>query len=257
MSRFHAALPSSNKMKKHCHQDDDWQTSLQTLCLFTVIGIGSFILFCISDLVSEVVSYIGTGFSNNTLGSEEWLWSTVFAAFISTSAILSLIIVSKVYLRSKFGPPAYSHSFVIDLPQILAIQLCQNYMAEQVTDDSWLLDSDDKRVIGLMRETCRSSTYLELTTMAIEQERTLIVVRAATVPTGRAALLSGFFCDFGKCREAASSVMTIFSSYISHCRLQEINTMFAKKADAVSIGWCPPPMHIKTNRLQEELSCKM
>ncbi|MBP9093476.1 hypothetical protein KBI23_20820 [bacterium] len=257
MSRFYAALPSSNKMKKLCHSNEDLQTSLQTLCLFIAVGIVSFILFCISDVVTEVVSYITTGFFNDTFASDDWLQSTVFAALVSTSAILSLTILGKVYLRSKFGPPAYVHSFVIDLPQIFAIRLCQNYMTELVSDDSWLLDIDGKRIIGLMRETCRSSTYVELTTMAIEQERTLIVVRAATVPTGRAALLSGFFCDFGKCREAAGSVMEIFSSYISHCRLQDINSMFARKADEVSIGWCPPPMYLKTNQFQEELSCKM
>ncbi len=257
MSRFYAALPSSNKMKKLCHSNDDLQTSLQTLCLFIAVGIVTFILFCISDVVTEVVSYITTGFFNDTFASEDWLQSTVFTAFVSTSAILSLTIFGKVYLRSKFGPPTYVHSFVIDLPQIFAIRLCQNYMTELVSDDSWLLDSDAKRIIGLMRETCRSSTYVELTTMAIEQERTLIVVRAATVPAGRAALLSGFFCDFGKCREAACSVMEIFSSYISHCRLQEINSMFVRKADEVSIGWCPPPMYLKTSQLQEELSCKM
>lgn len=256
MSRFHATLPSSNKMKKLCQPNNDWHTSLQTLCLFIAVGIVSFILFCISDLVTEAVSFITTGFFNGTLATQDWVWSTAFSAFISTSAILSLTIFGKVYLLSRFGPPTYVHSFVIDLPQIFAIPLCQNYMTHQVTDDSWLLDTDGKRVIGLMQETCHSSTYLELTTMAIEQERTLIVVRAATVPTGRAALLSGFFCDFGKCREAACSAMAIFSSYISHCRLQDINTVFARKTDAVSIGWCPPPMHIKTNQFQEEFSCK-
>lgn len=257
MSRFHAALPSSNKMKKLCHPNNDWHTSLQTLCLFIAVGIVSFILLCLSDAVTEALSFIGTGFFKGTLGTEDWIWSTVFAAFISTSALLSLTIFGKLYLRSKFGPPAYVHSFVIDLPQIFAIPLCQNYMTQRVADDSWLLDSDGKRVIGLMKETCRSSTYLELTTMAIEQERTLIVVRAATVPTGRAALLSGFFCDFGKCREAACSAMAIFSSYRSHCRLQDINTMFVRKTDEESVGWCPPPLYTKTSRFQEELSCKL
>ncbi len=257
MSRFYAALPSSKKMKNLCHPNNDLHTSLQAFCLFTVVGIVSFILFSISDVVAEAVSFIGTGFFNDTLGTEDWMRSTIFAAFVSTSTLLSLTIFGKVYLRSKFGPPAYSHSFVVDLPQKFAVPLCQNYMTELVADNAWLLDTDGKRIIGLMNETCRSSTYVELTTMAIEQERTVIVVRAATVPTGRAALLSGFFCDFGKCREAACSMMEIFSSYISHCRLQDTNSMFVRKTDEVSIGWCPPPMSIKTNQFQEEISCKM
>lgn len=256
MSRFHAALPSCNKMKKLCHPNNDWHTSLQTFCLFIAVGIVSFILLSITDVVTEALSSIGTGFFNGTLATEDRIWSTVFAAFISTSALLSLTILGKLYLRSKFGPPAYVHSFVIDLPQIFAIPLCQNYMTQRVADHSWIIDSDGKRVIGLVNETSRSSTYLELTTMAIEQERTLIVVRAATVPTGRAALLSGFFCDFGRCRQAASSVMAIFSSYRSHCRLQDINAMFVRKTNEESVGWCPPPLYTKTSRFKEELSCK-
>ncbi len=252
MSKFYAALPSSTKMRNLCHPNNDVRTPVQAFCLFIIVGVVSFILFSISDVLTEAASFIGTGFWNDTLGTEDWNRSTVFAAFVSSSTILTLTILGKVYLRSKFGPPAYGHSFVVDLPQRFAIPLCQNYMTELVEDDAWLLDTDGRRIIGLMSESSHSSTYVEVTTIAIEQERTVIVLRAATVPTGRAALLSGFFCDFGKCREAACRMMEIFSSYISHCRLQDTNSMFVKKTDDVSADWCPPPMSIKTIQFQQQ-----
>ncbi len=252
MSNFFAALPSSKKMTNLCHPQNDLRTPLQAFCLFIIVGAVSFILFSISDVLNEVISFLGTGFWNDTLGTEDWTQSTLFAAFVSSSTILTLAIFGKVFLRSKFGPPAYTHSFVVDLPQNFAVPLCQNYMTEQVADDDWVLDPDGKRIIGLMSESRYSATYVELTAMAIEQERTVIVVRAATIPTGRAALLSGFFCDFGKCRQAACSMMEIFSSYMSHCRLQDTNSMFVKKADEIAIDWSPPPLSIKTIQLQQE-----
>jgi hypothetical protein len=235
-------------MQIYCHCSPDRLLWLQSCSLLIVLSFSIFILSSLPVVLAGCLSLImGTGLWNGDAGAlQDWFLSTVFFAFATASILIALAIFVKTYLRTQFGAPAYYSELQTDLSQAQVLKMCCDFMRAHAVDEDMIVDTARGRLVGLMDESRLSSTYLEMSTLELEPNRTWVVVRAASIVGGKAALLSAFYNDLGAARAAVNSTIDIFSPYASRKRRPYPGSSSKQALPLVrQVDDCPPPLLAK------------
>ncbi len=215
----YSELPSASQIKSLCqNSEDQWLFLQASTTLFAAATTALSILFILPMVIAAPVGMIyGTTFwSGDLLAVEAWIRSALLSA-VSTSAVLVLAASCiRVFTRFQFGAPSYYGEMEIDLTPEETRKLVRSYLRSSSIDATFAVAKSERRQIGLMRETRYSSTYLEVSTVALEQDRTWIVFRGASKLNGGAILMGSFFTDFGASQENVAKITKIFKPYASN-----------------------------------------
>jgi hypothetical protein len=214
-------LPSPKAMKALCLDSRDKWLVLQSFTILIPISLFVFVIWSgLTALAACGALIIGEGFGS-LQGWKDWLYSTMVFAVATASVIVTIMVFLKIYLRSQFGDSSYAGELQADLPQDGVVGICRAYLSAHALDEWLEIDPGNGRLVALMHENLYSRTFLEVTTVALDEQTTWIVVRAASVPEGRMVWLSSFHNDFGVAREEALRLLEIFSSYASKKRKRD------------------------------------
>jgi hypothetical protein len=244
MSKLRVNLPSEQAMKGLCHKSADSMFLVQALSLFVPIALTFLVLCTAVSVPGNLLAFI----FGNGLGTYEswleWLQSTVIFSLAAAGTIVSLTIMAKVYLQSQFGRPTHVCELQADLDRDSVLQICVEYLKEHCLYDCLLEDMGRGRLVALVHESRHSMTFLDISTVCMDQGSTWIVVRTASVVCGRAALLSSFYNDFGVSRGEANKMIRMFSPYASRKRRRVAGAQSSQQAIPAlkPVGACPPPL---------------
>lgn len=253
MKNFYAGFPSDETMKKCCHSASNQDLLWQSIAIQVVLSLAFFLPCAIPATILKFLSLlVGLQSEGESLAPfQNWLIDIAFFSCIAAALILALTIFARIYLHSHFGPPASYGEIQIDLPQSTVLAMSTAFLMENTVQETFSSDPGRGRLIGLMRESDVSATFLEITYLQMEAERTWISFRAASLVRGKARLLSAFYNDFGAAGQAVNRALDLFSPYGSRKPRPFQGSKRSKSAIPVIElkDDCPPPLSIAQGKL--------
>jgi len=240
MNTVKSKFPSRSAMKNLCLEGSDQLMVPQTVGLFFITAPAFLVVFGVPVILASTLSFVAgkTFLSSNVHAIMDLAQSTGTDALFAAATATALAIFGRLYLRAQFGQPYYYSELQVDLDKETVLELCNAYMNERSVDELYVSNPQNGRIIGLVDETNNHLTYLEVTAIEREDEQCFLALRAASIVTGRAALLSSFYTDFGACKTASNAMLKLFSPYASRRRRPGRITV----APARPIMACPPPL---------------
>lgn len=215
MSTAYVGLPSEKAMKGYCRTGPNQLLVQQTSSLLIVLSVSLCIFFSIPTVLGGCYSYLtGAGFwAGNGDGLSDWLQKTVIYSLACASTTVALLASVRLYMRSQYGPPSYAFEMEAELPRKAALELCQIYMRGHAEEEMVRVEEARSRIIAVLSETELAITFVEVRALPIDEQNTRILVRAASVPYGKASLVSAYYNDLGTAKESAMRMKKVFRSY--------------------------------------------
>jgi hypothetical protein len=219
MSIPYCELPSATTIKNLSQRSDDqWLFVQSSATLFATAATVLSILFMMPMVIAAPVGMIyGTTFWSGDLDAvQAWIRSALLCA-LTVSAVLVLASgLMRIFTRFQFGAPAFYGEMEVALSHEETRKLVRSYLRANSIDETFAVAKSERRQIALMSESRFSSTYLEVSTVALDDERTWVVFRGASKLDGGAILMNSFYTDFGRSRESALKLMKVFKPYASN-----------------------------------------
>jgi hypothetical protein len=257
MSIPYSELPSASTIKNLCQTSEDQWLFLQTsTTLFAVVTTCLAILFVLPMVIAAPVGMIyGTTFWSGDLDAvQAWLQSALLSAVSIAGVLVVAATLVRVYTRSQFGAPVYYGELQVDLSHEETRKLVRSYLRANSVDENFAVAKSERRQIALMQETRFSNTYLEISTVGLDEDQTWIVFRAATKARGGAILMSSCFTDFGRSETNVNKIMKILKPYASTKKKRNAGYVPSKQAipRVRLVDLTPPPSMRKKQRYQHE-----
>jgi hypothetical protein len=243
-------------MKSLCQNSEDRCLVLQASTMFATATTALSIIFIMPMVIAAPVGMIcgRTFWSGDLLAVEAWIQSALLCAISAAAVLVAAASFVRIYMRSQFGAPTFYGELQVDLSHEETRKMCRAYLRAEALDETFVVDRSERRQIALVQESKFSTTFLEVSTTALDDDRTWIVFRGASKLSGAAVLMSAFFNDFGSSRDSAQKMMKIFSPYASTKKRRSAAYRPSKQAvpRVRLVDLTPPPAMRKGQRYQHE-----
>jgi len=255
MSIPYSDLPTAQTMKNLCQSSEDqWMSLPVSTTLFATATACFLILFMLPMVLAAPIGMIcGTTFwTGDLIAVQAWIQSALLCAVLAAAAMVFAAGCIRVYARSQFGAPAYDGELQVDLSYDETRKLVHAYLRANCVDERFIVTGSGRRQVALISEGRFSNTYLEASTIKLDDERTWIMFRSASKLNSKAILMSSFFNDFGSSRDGVQKMMKIFKPYASTKKRPTTAYKPSKRAiPAFKIVDHEPPPSIDQNQLLE------
>jgi hypothetical protein len=250
-------LPSATAMKSLCQSSEDhWLFLHASTTLFATLTSALAILFMLPMVLAAPVGMIyGTTFwSGDLIAVEAWIQGALLSAVTVSGVLVLAAVFVRVYTRSQFGAPAFESELQVDLSPEETRKLVRSYLRAKSVDETFEVARSERRQIALMQQGRFSDTYLEVSTISLDEDRTWILFRGASKLHGRAILMSSFFTDFSCSEQGVLKMMKMFKPYASAKKRPVAGYKRSKQAIPLVriVDHAPPPSMRKKHRYQHE-----
>ncbi|MBS1989662.1 MAG: hypothetical protein JSS83_04040 [Cyanobacteria bacterium SZAS LIN-3] len=257
MSISYSQLPSAWSMRTSCDSAEEQWPILQASTLFAALTTAFAILFIMPMVVAAPVGMIcgRTFWCGDLLAVQAWIQSALLCALSAAGALVIGATCLRIYMISTFGAPYDYAELQVDISHEETRKMCRAYLRAMAVDEIFSVDRSEKRQIALVNEGRFSRTFLEISTIALDNDRTWIVFRAVSKLNGAATLMSSFYNDFGCASDNVNRASKLFSPYASLKQRQAQGYKQGQAMPSVRMAdLAPPPTMRRKQRYQHEVT---